>query len=420
MIKEINPWSVFKGPENPVARPVTYIKINNEKRDGCQGAQILTHPKVEKEIELLSMETTLGYIDHADIGFPASHPSHQRRIEQIVEFVDKEHLPITLSCAARGAAFSDIKPILTIANKYGVALESDIFLDPTEERASAQGWNRKEKLKQLETNIKIIKKQGLPVMVVPERATAAKPEELAEMCKIAADCGADRICITDTQGIANYKVIENIFRFVFQEFGTKYPDIKWDFHGHNDLGMGVANCLVAAHEGVDRVHATALGIGERAGNVDLVNLLIVLNLEGLRTKPDGQEDDLSRIQQYSELASKILGVPIPKNAPIVGENAFKTTSGVHANQYYHEGQLKNCEHHIYLPFDPKEVGREAGIEVGPMSGLSNVYGKSHQLGISEMTEEVALQILQYAKKHMVMISDKTFFRLAKQHPNGKK
>lgn len=403
-------WSKHDGPASPARKVVSRVEIDDETlRDGLQGTQLETHPSLEQKRQYL--RAVSQFVDHADIGFPGSEEDHKREIVELIRFVQEKQLGITLSAAARASVASDIKPIIDISHELdGYPLEADIFLDGSQHRAELEGWDRREKIRDLVCNIKMLKRQNLPVMFVAERATSTSPDDLVEIFSIAADLGVDRLCIADTQGLASNKAIANLFRWSAAEIGAKYPDIKFDAHFHNDRGLGVSNCLVASEEGVDRVHATSFCIGERAGNVDLMTLVVNLKREGYL------DTDLSHLIEFSRMASDILNFPIPSNAPIAGSSAFSTGSGVHAAALKKE-QNSNGVTGVYFPFPPGEVGATPRVRIGPFSGESNVVMVLNELGI-EPSDEVVKAILQEAKQKRGLISNTYVARIASGILNG--
>lgn len=394
-------WSNLKISQKPIRQRKKHVEIDDETwRDGLQGTQVKVHPSAQHKFYYLNEAAKLGYIDHADIGFPASSREHFKEVDYIIRNVLENNLTITLSCAARASSESDILPIIELAKKYKYPLEADIFLDVSSVRAKHQGWDRKKMLLNLYRNVRLLKKEKIPVMFVPERATATPPDELYEAINNVLLEGADRICLPDTQGLADSEVISNIFRWAFIEF-KKFRNVKWDFHGHNDLGLSLSNSLTAASEGIDRVHATAFCIGERSGNVDLAILLVNFNFRGFR------KDNTTQILKYVDVASEILRFEVPSNYPIIGENAFDTASGVHASAYLAESKIP---HSIYFPYNPDVIGRKSRMRVGPFSGQANVIGYAKQLGMV-ISPEISLKILDYAKNNLSLISEKTFRRL---------
>lgn len=393
-------WRQHEGNlEKPVRVLRSPIQIDDETwRDGMQGTQAAHHPNTDQKSTYIKSAADFGYVDHLDIGFPASGPTHRKEMVDLVNFSTTRKLPLTFSAAGRGAAIDDGKSILEVAQKTGNPLRADLFLDASSMRASVEGWDRDEKLRQTMKNIAFLKKEGLPVMFVPERASVTSPQELFEVCTMAAEEGVDRIAIADTTGVLDPIGTQKLLREVFENIGKRYPKIKFDFHEHNDLGMATGNCIVAAMEGVDGLHATARGVGERAGNTKLEELLVVLDIKGLR-KIDG-----SHIQEFAQMAADILGLPIAPHEPIVGQRSTETASGVHASTYEKVRKGENLPD-IYFPFHPEDYGLRPLVKVGPLSGLANVYALCERLGIKDVTEERARELLDIAKNEWRLLSE---------------
>jgi isopropylmalate/homocitrate/citramalate synthase len=347
------------------------------------------------------MAVQLKLVDNFDIGFPGSGEHHKDQIVSLINFSVKRKHDVTFSTAGRGAAFNDISAIMEVGQRTGAPLRGDLFVDPSRSRADYEGWNRREKIDQTMENIKLLKSEGFSVMFVPERSSVTPPEELIEACTMAADNGVDRIAIADTTGVLDPIGTQNLFREVFERVGKSFPGIQFDFHEHDDLGMGTANCIVAVTEGVDGLHATARGIGERAGNVKLEELLVVLDLKGLR------EIDGSHIREFANMAADILNFPIALHESIVGAKSMETASGIHASAYA-KGKIGGApDHNIYLPVpDPEKYGLESLVRIGPMSGLANVYWTLDRLGMKNVTDEKAQEILNSAKEGWKILSDK--------------
>ncbi len=412
-------WSTHDGPINPVKEPSTYVEIDDETlRDGLQGIQLTHHPTLEtKRIYLREVSK---FVEHADIGFPGNHERHRREIVELIKFALEKNLDLTMSVAARAANDSDIKPIIEISHELdGYPLEADIFLDGSNYRASVQGWNRQEMLRKMAKNVELLRANNLPVMFVAERATSTEPDELFEVFQIAADSGAERLCIADTQGRANHDVIQNIFRWAFNDIGSKYPEIKWDGHFHNDRNFGVSNCIVAAQEGVERVHATCFCIGERAGNVDLAALLLVLNLEGFRKIDEVNNQDIQQLTNFSQFASKLFeGFPIPTNAPVIGDSAHASGSGVHSSALYQESH-KDGVVGIYFSYPPGLVGARPRVEIGPFSGAHNVKIVLEEEGI-KYDQRMIQAILDEAHDQRGILPRSMVVGIAQRFLNGKK
>lgn len=392
-------WAMHEGPTSPVKNCQPFVQIDDETlRDGLQGGQLEKHPSLNSKKTYLSMMANSGFINHADIAIPSNKPEQLAEASELIKFTVVNNLPITLSIAGRGGTPEDIPSIIDQFHKNGdYPLEADIFLDPGKLRAKVMGWDRHTMIDHLKNNIKLLKREGLSVMFVPERSTSTPPDELFEVTQIAADLGVDRIAIADTKGIANQKAIENIFRWSFDTVGSRYSHLKWDFHEHNDRNLEIANCLTAAREGVDREHATSHGIGERLGNPNLLSLVYNLNIEGYR------QDDLSKTNEVAIVSSRLLGYNSPKTAAAYGETAYDMLSGIHTNTGVKELR-QGVPTNIYFVTPPEVVGREMNVKIGPMSGKTNAEVVLCSLGF-EPNPELVHELLDYAGHERRVLKD---------------
>jgi 2-isopropylmalate synthase len=241
---------------------------------------------------------------------------------------------------------------------------------------------------------------GLPVMYVTEDTTRAHPDHIRALYTTALRAGAKRICVCDTVGHATPNGVQNLIRFVCKLVEEVDPEAKVDWHGHQDRGFGVQNSLWALESGAHRVHACAIGIGERVGNTPMDQLLVNLQLLGWIDR------DLTKLHEYCELASRATGVPIPDNYPIVGRDAFRTGTGVHAAAII-KARKKGDDwlaDRVYSGVPAGMVGRKQTIEVGPMSGISNVQCWLDDRGIPSRPELVEA-IFQRAKQSDRILTD---------------
>ncbi|OGE09278.1 hypothetical protein A3A60_04090 [Candidatus Curtissbacteria bacterium RIFCSPLOWO2_01_FULL_42_26] len=394
-------WSGHKnGPTEPVRFPVRTLKIDDETlRDGLQGSQLEKPITInEKQIYI---ELASPFVDHFDVAYPNSHESQARQALCLIKHAIESNLQKTFSLAGRAAVWDDIKPMVDIFEQLGSypQLRADIFLDGSIHRSEFEGWDRKSMMDQMVQNIRTLKQQGLQVMFVAERATATPPNELEEVFVRAADSGADTLCIADTQGSMDPIGMTKILRWALDNVGKRYPDIEWDAHCHNHLGMAVANSLIAAHEGFNEVHGASLWLGEGPGNADNSNLLLALVARGYLNR------DLTGLKRFYEDVSKLLGIEIPVSAPGVGKSAFRTSSGIHARAL-EKGEQAERAALIYWPIQPETVGALAGAEIGPMSSPSNVRLKLKELG-EPYSEKLTSALLNLAKEKGVKLTNET-------------
>jgi 2-isopropylmalate synthase len=256
-------------------------------------------------------------------------------------------------------------------------------------------------------------REGLPVMFVTEDTTRARPETLKALYGRAIEWGARRICLADTVGHATPAGTRALVRFVKEQIvAPSGEDVKVDWHGHRDRGYGLANALAAMEAGADRIHGTALGIGERCGNVEMELLLVNLALEGLHT------GDLTGLPEYCEAAARAVSLPITAGAPVVGRDAFRTATGVHAAAIA-KAEAKGdswLADRIYSGIPASLVGRSQEIEVGPMSGLSNVKYWLRARGYDPEDEERGRRILDAAKRSNHTLTEEEITVLLRSGP----
>jgi len=187
-----------------------------------------------------------------------------------------------------------------------------------------------------------------------------------------------------------------LVRFVVQEVvKPSGQQIRVDWHGHCDRGLAIANSMAALMAGAECVHACALGVGERVGNTQMDQMLV--NLKLMEVAP-WAEQDLTGLKQYCEAVSKATGVPIPPNYPVVGEDAFRTATGVHAAAVIKAYKKNDIElaNAVYSGVPSQMLGREQIIDIGPMSGKSNVLFWLERHGVPP-TDDVVERIYQRAK-----------------------
>src|SRR6267154_1770571 len=341
------------------------VDLNDETlRDGLQSPSV-RDPTLEVKKRLLHLMADLGIVA-ADIGLPGAGPRVVEQVRALATEIRDAKLPIAPNCAAR-TVIADVEPIVRVADEVGIKIEAATFIGSSPIRQYAEDWTLERMLRATTDAVTFAVQHGLPVMYVTEDTTRAKPETLKALYGAAIDCGATRLCLADTVGHATPDGVRALVRFVRRDIlGTKA--VKLDWHGHRDRGMGLINCLAAIEAGVDRVHATALGVGERVGNAEMDLLIVNLKLLG------AHDHDIRRLPEYCRLVADAVGVPIPVNYPVVGTDAFRTGTGVHAAAII---KAKKKGHNwladrVYSSVPAEEFGFEQRIEISPVSGLSNV------------------------------------------------
>lgn len=401
----IHDWNVAGGP--PPKPPFTIQFDDETLRDGLQSPSVID-PPIERKIELLHLMARMG-IQTADIGLPAAGPRVQADVKRLAREIVGSKLPIAANCAARTKP-SDIDPIIEVSQAVGIPIEACTFLGSSPIRMYTEGWTIDQLLKLTEEAVRYAVKNGLPCMMVTEDTTRAQPETLRRIYTTAIECGARRVCVADTTGHSTPEGAAAVVRFVSQVVADTGEDVGVDWHGHNDRGLGVVNCIAAAGAGASRIHGTALGVGERVGNAALDQVLVNFKLLGWI------DNDLSLLADYCRLASESTGVAIPINYPVVGCDAFRTATGVHA-----AAVIKAARHGdawltdaIYSGVPARMFGLEQVIEVGPMSGVSNVTYWLEKRGIAA-SDDLVQAIFQSAKSSARVLTETEIREICARH-----
>jgi 2-isopropylmalate synthase len=384
--------------------PNRHIGFDDETlRDGLQSPSV-SEPPVEQKIELLHLMDALG-IDTADIGLPGAGGTHAAGVELMAREIAEKKLKIRPNCAARTHR-SDILPIVEISQRVGIPIEACTFIGSSAIRFFAEDWTLDKLLKLTEDAVSFAVGEGVPVMYVTEDTTRAHPETIRALYTTAIRCGAKAVCVCDTVGHSTPDGARSVVRFVKGIIEEQGGNIRLDWHGHQDRGLGVINSIAAIQGGADQVHGSALGIGERVGNTPMDQLLVNLKLMGWI------QNDLSRLGEYCGAASQACGWDIPYNYPVFGRDAFRTATGVHAAaviKSYRKGDRELADL-VYSGVPAGQFGLEQVVEIGPMSGKSNVIYWLEKRGIEANDDRVS-RIYDRAKQASAVLADDEIMRL---------
>ncbi len=366
-------------------------------RDGLQSPSVRS-PAIEQKLRLLHLMDELG-IDTADIGLPGAGPHVVADVERLAREIVDQRLRITPNCAARTLE-ADIKPIVEISHRVGVPIECCAFIGSSPIRRYAEDWTIDQLLKRTEEAVSFAVREGVPVMYVTEDTTRADPDTLRLLYSTAIRAGAARVCVADTVGHATPVGAGAVVRFVAGIVEECGGGVGIDWHGHRDRGLDVMNAIAAMEAGATRLHGTALGIGERVGNTPMDLILVNLVLMGY------VERDLTKLGEYCGLASEACGVPVPANYPVLGRDAFRTATGVHAAAVIKAIRKRDTAltDAVYSSVPAHMVGREQEIEIGPMSGKSNVVYWLEKRGITA-SDELVDRIFARAKSSTTVLTE---------------
>jgi len=404
-IEWIYDWNTATPPEIP---PGTRVLLDDETlRDGLQNPSVF-NPSIEEKIEILYLMESLG-IDSVNIGLPGAGPRAFADTEALAREIAKHAMRIKPNCAARTHE-NDIRPIVEISQRAGIAIEAATFLGSSPIRRLVEDWTVEHLERTTEKAVRFAVDHGLPSMYVTEDTIRTDRETVKRLYSTAIRNGARAIVLCDTVGHATPTGAYNLVKFAVDEIVRPCGEkIRVDWHGHNDRGLAIANSLAAIAAGAHQVHAAANALGERVGNTPMELMLVNLRLMGLIDR------DLSNLRFYCEKVAKATHTMIPPNYPVVGRDAFRTATGVHAAALVkasqkHDRQLADA---VYSGVPAHLFGLEQIIEIGPMSGKSNIL---YWLARHRIPADDALvnRILDAAKQSARVLSDEELHALCAQ------
>jgi 2-isopropylmalate synthase len=386
----------------PGVKPPGPVLLNDESlRDGLQSPSV-RDPSIAEKIEILHLMEDLG-INSLNLGLPGAGARAVEHVTALAREMVALKMKIRANCAARTHE-NDIRPIAEIVQKTGLPIEAATFIGSSPIRRFTEGWSDDFLLQTTEKAVKYAVSLGLDVMYVTEDTSRCDPETVKRLYATAISCGARAIVICDTAGHATPMGVLALVRFVIEEVvkpsGKK---IRVDWHGHSDRGLAIANSMAALIAGANCVHGCAIGIGERVGNTQMDQMLVNLKLMGV---VPWEHQDLTKLKNYCQAVSRATGVPIPANYPVVGDDAFRTATGVHAAaiiKAYHKNDIA-LANTVYSGVPSHLFGLEQIIDIGPMSGKSNVLFWLERRGIAA-TDELVDRIYQRAKTSDHTLSD---------------
>lgn len=341
--------------------------VDDTLRDGLQSPSAKV-PTIEEKKLLLRLAARIG-VDGCILGFPGSGKDDLDAIAQLVDFSSAARLGLEPITAVR-THMNDIDAHMQLCNRTGVCVTAAIFVGCSPIRTLIEDWDASRILANIEKCVTVCTSQDIPVLFVTEDTTRSHPDMVRDVYMAAMHAGATRICVADTVGHAEPSGVEQLFAFlndIVDKSGTK---TAIDWHGHNDRGLSLINAITAVECGASRVHATCLGFGERCGNTAIEQFIMHAALKG------AAEDrfDVSVLMEYCEAVHRLCNAPMPANLPVVGGDAYRTSSGIHASaiiKALERGETDLADR-VYSSVPASMLNRKQNIEIGPMSGISNV------------------------------------------------
>lgn len=383
-------------------RPIAVL--DETLRDGLQSPSA-HNPTLDQKLEGLRRMARLG-VSAVNLGLPSISRAAREEAAAMLRLIREEGLALRPVCAGRTLT-SDVAPIIELAEQTGVIIEASVFVGASPIRWRAEGWDLARVSNLTREAVGLAARAGLPVTFVTEDTTRTPPETLERLFELAVEQGANRLCLCDTVGASSADGVWRLVTFANEWIAASGKRVGLDWHGHDDRGLALANALSAAEAGVDRVHGTALGVGERVGNTPLE--LLVANLAFLA----GREPQARELHDYVEHFSSALGIPIADDHPLVGANAFRTATGVHAAAIVKAlGRDQALADRVYSLLPASRFSSGHDIRIGYMSGSSNVVHWLRRHSI-EPSEPLVTRILERARATNRVLRDDEVFAVVR-------
>ena len=347
------------------------IIFDTTLRDGEQspGASM----SLEEKIKIAYAFQDLG-VDVMEAGFPAASQGDFEAVTEISKI-----LKTTIPCGLARALKNDLeKCVDSLKHAKNFRIHTFVSTSDLHIKHKLQK-TREEVLDLIKFSVEFAKKHTDDVEWSPEDATRTNPDYLCKTVELAIKCGAKTINIPDTVGYALPSDYERIIKDLFNRV-PNIDKVVVSTHTHNDLGLGVANALAGISAGARQVECTINGIGERAGNAALEEIVMALKTRN-DLMPFSTNINTKKISACSKLVSSVTGFPIQYNKAIVGKNAFAHESGIHQ-----DGMLKNSK--TYEIMTPESVGvKKTSLVMGKHSGRHAFKEKLVSLGYPDFSED---------------------------------
>lgn len=375
----------------------SFVLFDETLRDGIQ-APYVDIPDLEQKFRFIDHMIKLG-IESADLGYPGASKMALDDCKAIARYIRDCGYSLIPAFAGRTHK-RDIDAICDVSHYAGCSVDAYLFVAVSPIRQYIEGWDYSVIERSIKQSAWQCKNAGVNFVLVLEDSLRCAPDVLARIYSLAIDLNVQRITLCDTIGCALPSGAREIILWSKAYFAERGHNVAFDWHGHNDRGSALTNALTAIKYGCHRIHGTILGIGERAGNTALDQLIVNCHLINLG------KYNLSALKDYCDYASTVLDVKIPVNYPAVGRDVFKTSAGVHASailKAHNKGEtvIKDI---VYSSIPASFLGREQEIQIDSSSGISNVLYWLQMRGHNAETQIID-RILGLAKASRKPLSD---------------
>ncbi|MBW2315866.1 MAG: 2-isopropylmalate synthase [Deltaproteobacteria bacterium] len=377
---------------NHVAATRRVVVFDTTLRDGEQSAGVAFSARDKVEIARALADLR---VDVVEAGFPGASLAEVEAVRAVAREVRD-----VVVCGLARAVAADVEAAGEALHEAARS-RIHIFVNSSDMHLAHQLGKGREQVVRLATeNVRRARHVTPDVEFSPMDATRADWDFLTELVTAAVEAGATTINVPDTVGCARPTTIAALFRHLHATVPGA-DGVTFSFHGQDDLGLATANALAAVEAGAGQVEVAVNGIGERAGNTSLEEVVLALRVHGSEIGVHTSVDPRG-ICPLSRLVEQRSGIPVPPNKAVVGANAFRHASGIHQ-----DGVLKFRE--TYELIDPEEIGHPVGTEIvlGKLSGRAGFRERARQLGFALEGElfEAAFQRFQAQADRQPVVED---------------
>ena len=366
------------------------VRIEEDTRDALQSARAV-QPSTLQRKKLLDLSAKVG-VHFAFLGFPAASRREADQCVALVEHIATQRLEIEPVLMAR-ALESDIEPILGIRERSSRDVTADIFIGTSGLRLKVEGWTLDAMLGKIRKAARFASENDLNFRISLEDSTRTAPDELAKSARAAIDAGAKAIILCDTVGDCLPSGASRTTAFVMELIERAGADVDVGWHGHNDKGLSLANALASIEAGASIVSGTFTGMGERTGNIPLEQMILILSEAG------NEMYDLRYLTRACELFCLSSRIEMAPGLPIVGRDAFSTSTGTHAAAIRKARAMgRDFEDLVYSAVSAGALGRAQTLLIGPNSGRGAICAVLEEMSIPATDRTVGL-VLHHCKEN---------------------
>jgi isopropylmalate/homocitrate/citramalate synthase len=372
---------------------VTVGLYDTTLRDGEQTVGVVFSP--EDKLAIARALSAAG-VDRIEAGFPRVSDDDARAISLILEAgLDAEIWGFSRAVRA------DVEALVELGLRASV-IESPI----SEGKLAALGVSRETMLERIRAAVSFAAEEGIRVAFFGVDSTRADLEFVRVAYQSAVEAGAQEVVVVDTLGIATPEAAAFLVGEVAERLDHAVP-VHW--HGHDDFGLATAAAVAAVQAGATWVQGTVNGMGERAGNADLVEVALALEaLYGIPTRLR-----LERVSELAGLVQELAGTPLAPWKAVTGDNLFTRESGAVASQFHDPPAIE--------PYSSELVGAARGIVLGKKSGIDSIRIKVEELGLDvpdERYPELLGAVKRLGARNKRLVTDAEFRRLARRGGQG--